>query len=627
MLPVSSEFQTTVAGDGRRFHGRVIIDYTNPDLDATITPAVSEQAALSYPKQVADGVLDPPAKWFSLDGSCALDGTYRLMPETEEEAYQVQVGWWGSTLAGAGGAFSEPYPTLTLTHTPRPILSLRVVGDSARSEYPVDFEIRLYDEADQLLHTETVTANDQVDWSKTLAAPITRVAKQVLEIRKWSHQGRQVKILEFYTSVQETYQGDDILFLHLLEERDVSQGSLPVGNISANEIDLRLNNIDRRFDAGNVQSPLHNLIKCNRRVRAWVGLEIEGNVEWVPLGVYWTGPWEVSENEAWAHTSGRDRLERLRISQFRTSQVFQDTTLYDLAVVVLEDAGLTLDEYWIDPELQNFAVPYAWFEPISHREALRRIAEASLGQTYCNREGVIRVEGPSYLESITEPVMSLTRDDYRDIDRPHRPEELANVIEVYTNPLRPAAEVEEVYRSNDPVEIGAESTILLTAFYNEPPVIEASARLEGQGANTSIVSATYYAWGADVTVQNTGSSLDTFTLVIDGKPLRILNRERATAEDEASIIEHGRIVFQFPDSTLVQTLAVAQAIANKLLSTAKLSRRDVEIDWWGNPALELGDLIEAPSYLDAGLKQYYVIGQELTYDGGLTAVLKGRLKT
>lgn len=97
-----------------------------------------------------------------------------------------------------------------------------------------------------------------------------------LEITKWSHAGRQAKILEFFTSIQETYEGDDILLVRLLEEREVSQGSLPVGNISANEIDIRLNNETRKFDAGNKQSPLYQTLKANRRIRAWLGVEVEG---------------------------------------------------------------------------------------------------------------------------------------------------------------------------------------------------------------------------------------------------------------------------------------------------------------------------------------------------------------
>src|SRR5690606_39702911 len=73
--------------------------------------------------------------------------------------------------------------------------------------------------------------------------------------------------LEFFTSVQQTYESSDLMEISLLEERDVSAGGLPVGSISANEITIKIRNDDRRFDADNSQSPLYRLLKPNRRDR------------------------------------------------------------------------------------------------------------------------------------------------------------------------------------------------------------------------------------------------------------------------------------------------------------------------------------------------------------------------
>jgi len=75
-----------------------------------------------------------------------------------------------------------------------------------------------------LLYTETVTGNTQVSWSKTLAVPVLDVAKQVLEITRWSHEGRQAKIIEFFTSIREIYETGDLISIRLLEEREASQG-------------------------------------------------------------------------------------------------------------------------------------------------------------------------------------------------------------------------------------------------------------------------------------------------------------------------------------------------------------------------------------------------------------------
>jgi hypothetical protein len=143
-----------------------------------------------------------------------------------------------------------------------------------RQEYPVDFDINLYAENGTLLKTITVTGNNSIAWSQPLDPWVLDVAKQELVIKRWSHEGRQVKILEFFTSIQETYLPGDLVSIKLLEEREASQGSLPVGNVSANEIVLGFNNEDGKFDVDNEQSPLANLLKANRRIRVWLGAEV-----------------------------------------------------------------------------------------------------------------------------------------------------------------------------------------------------------------------------------------------------------------------------------------------------------------------------------------------------------------
>lgn len=610
MYPVTQDFNDEMKALNRKVYGKVQIDYTDPFLDQSIHVESSEQANVSYKEQTADSVVDPVGKIASLDGSWVLDGSYVLAP-SPEDSEKYQMGWWGKQLAGDDGILIEPYPTLTAAFFSRPIRKLKVVGDSARGEYPVDFVIRLYDSQGTVLHTETVVNNIEVNWTKTIDV-ITQVIKMELIITKWSHSGRQVKILEFFTSIQEIYEGDDIFLIHLLEEKEVSQGSLPVGNISANEIDIRLYNKNRKFDAGNTQSPLYELLKQNRRIKAWIGTKNE----LVPLGTFWSGDWNAPEDNIYAHTTGRDRLELLRKSTYSKSSVQTNKTLYDLATQVLQDAGLAVEEYWVDTELQEYLIPYSYFENQSHREALRKIAEACLGQVFCDREGAIRIEGPSYLENQTEITLSITQDDYFTKDNPVKWSEIANFIEVETQPLRPDIE-QEVYRSNEPVSISSGQTKTITAYYNNTPCIDVAALLEGVG---TITESTYYAWGATIKITSDIDGL--FTLVVKAKPLKILNKEKAIAKDDESITDNGKLTYTFPSNPLVQTIDIAQTIADKLLQYYKDPRRDVEIDWRGNPALLLGDRVSATDKNE--VNNYNVVRQDIEFDGGLRAKMSGR---
>lgn len=608
-LPVSQDFHEKMKAQTRRIHAKIQVHYTDPFIDQSIQVFTSENANYSYPEQVSDNIEEPHGKIASLDGSWILDGTYVLAP-SPEEAEDLQMGWWGSQLSDENGNYTAPYPTLSITFAPRPIHRLQVIADNKRKEWPVNFEINLYSN-ETLLYTETVTDNTEIFWSTDIER-VNEVTKMELIITKWSHANRQVKILEFFTSIQETYKTDDILLINLLEEREVSQGSLPVGNISSNEIDIRLVNENGRFDAGNRQSPLYQLLKPNRRIKAWLGTEDE----LIPLGTFWSGDWTAPEGEIYVQTTGRDRLELLSQSTFSSSPVYQNKTLYDLAKIVLEDAGIKEEEYWIDTELQEFLIPYAYFEPVSHREALRKIAEACLGQCYCDRNGLIRLEGYSYLQSKTEPDIVITRDDYFAKDNPYNYMQIANYIEVETRPLRPAP-TEEVYRSSEPVSINAGETISITAYYNVEPCIEAVASVEGVG---SIADVTYYSWGADVKV--TSSTAGEFELVINAKPLKVQGAEKVVAKDDDSIREHGRIKYTFPKNSLVQTRQQAQKIADSLLAYYKEPRRDLSLDWRGNPALLLGDRVRIID--EYGGEDFFITMQNIEYDGGLRVQMEGR---
>jgi len=283
MYPVTQDFIEKMRTKTEKRHviAKAVIDYTDPFIDQSLEVEANEQANVSYPQQTADSVDQSTRKYACLDGTWDLTtGEYHLAPSANM-LNQYQMGWWGAQFADQNGYFASPYPTLTVRHLSRPMRSLRVVGDTAREEWPVDFQIKLYDPDDTLLHTETVTDNDQMSWSKALEPEVLDVAKQELIITRWSLPGTCAKIVEFFTSIREVYGIGDLVSIRLLEEREASQGSLPVGNISANEVTIVLNNEDKKFDIDNENSPLKNLLKPNRRIQVWIGADIE--IRWKQL--------------------------------------------------------------------------------------------------------------------------------------------------------------------------------------------------------------------------------------------------------------------------------------------------------------------------------------------------------
>ena len=702
MYPVSTEFMEKMKSDRRRVLAKVTIDYTDPFLDQSIEATASEYANVSYPDQTANGLLEPGAKYASLDGSWVLDGSYALAPGLAQAAIN-ELGWWGKQLSGTDGAFMQPYPTLTITFMPRPITKLQVVGDSKRQEWPVDFVISIYDALGNVLHAETVVGNDQIAWGKSLDTPVTQATKMELTIQRWSHPGRQAKILEFFTSIQETYEGDEIISIRLLEEREVSHGSLPVGNISSNEIDIKLDNENRKFDAGNTASPLHNLLKPNRRIRAWLGVERDnGDKEWVPLGLFWSGDWSAPEDDVYTQATGRDRLEFLRRTEYVPTAPRQNISLYDLAIDVLTDAGLSPEEYWVDEELKEYIIPYVGTEPQSHREMLRKIAEACLGQVYCDRHGVVRVEG-------TKPVAEqniVSASENANVSYP------AQVVDGIENPdgkyasldgswvldgsfiLAPETEgpqmgwwgkqlsgpdgsfaepyptltvtffdraieavkvVGDSARGEYPVDFtirifDGNDNLLSEQQITENAQMATVVSIPENPTNATKIELSIQKWShpgrqAKIleflnTIYKLEISPDDYFskdnplryaevanyIVVETQPVdsngNKLPGVKVIAKDDESITENGLLPFEFPANPLVQTVEMAEEIAGRLLEIFKDPRRNLELDWRGNPAVLLGNVV---SVVDSrGKNDYKVARQEIEYTGALYARLTGR---
>ncbi|MBM7624789.1 RCC1 domain-containing protein [Sporohalobacter salinus] len=237
-----------------------------------------------------------------------------------------------------------------------------------------------------------------------------------------------------------------------------------------------------------------------------------------------------------------------------------------------------------------------------------------------NAYGKGKMKYKALILSIPDGAYLIDKDNYRSKNQPSKSDEMANKIIINTQPLVPLSE-QQVYEKELTLSVGEIKNI--TAKYDDSdiPVIDSIASLTGN-TNSTINSTEYYAWGADITIENTGSSEETFTLIINAKPLEVQGIEKVTAKDEASIREHEEIKYDLEENHLIQKEEMAQQIADIVLASAKDPRRDVELDWRGNPALILADLITVPEYSDYG--NFYVTRQNLEYDGALTANTEGR---
>lgn len=640
MIAVSPEFETAVKASVRKWVPRVQITWTDPFIDSTIAVSSTDLNRINYKEQIANLKLSPSYKWAHLDGVLKPDGTYHPAPNPAE-SFSSEMGWWNAVRCDGSGYWTPgSYPTISVEFAARSILSLLVVGDDIYDEFPVEFEVKIYDASDTLLYTESVNDNDNCIWTKSLLTPILLATRVDLVIIKWNKPNRVLKILECYTSINKIYEGNDIVSMDLLEEREISDGSLPVGNISANELDLVLQNIKLTSDGtpildpfyyGNTLSYLSSMIKKNRRIIAWLGLILpSGAAEYIKLGVFWSGDWDTTEKSATIKTSCRDRMELLRKAQYSTSSVYEGISAYDLLVILLEDAKVSIPMpdlvYAVDSELEDVIIPYAYFPKQDYFKCLKQIAALCLGQVYMSREDVLTITGPSFSGTTMTPY-AITSGDYYDRTQPSKSEEIRNKITVTVQPLTISDDDQDVYTSNDAIIVPASGSITVTAEYSSLPVINSVSVLTDASVGLSITAENYYSWGAIITISNSAATDGTCSLSITGNTLKVENEEIVEAHDDVSISDNGVLVYEFENNHLIQSKGIAETITSTLLASYKTFRKDANVDWRGNPAIELGDKLEIPEYQKQGLDIqgiFYNYKNKISFDGTLKATTDGR---
>ena len=228
-----------------------------------------------------------------------------------------------------------------------------------------------------------------------------------------------------------------------------------------------------------------------------------------------------------------------------------------------------------------------------------------------------------------EGIYQISSSEISSRNQPILSEDLANYIEVWINPMVPAATAEEIYRSKEAEAIPPGETKVFSVEFDEEPVIEAAATLENAGPNLSIIMSDtkYYGSTAEIAIYNSGTTAETCVIVVTGKPLEVQGRRKIVVKDEESILDHGLVKYKF-DSPLVQDEASARDIGQKILRLFSVARANIEITWRGDPAQELADICQIPEFEKLGItkkENFYITRQHFVVEGGgLDVSMAGR---
>lgn len=379
MVKVSNLFKQRIYAPDRKIQAKVSFEILDVGAYDDATFSVSSEASISRLGQAINKIREMTHKYATFEPDYfRLDGSFYI-PPTENEG-DSELGWWTDILSDSSGFYS-PRPVMTFDFTePHSSIGLTITFDKQTNEYASDFQIVAYDSSGGVLAADYISGNDNPVYY--YEKPLDGYVSVSVTIIRWANPYRRARLVEVDFGVVREYSGDKLISLKVLEEMDLLASTVPSG-----ELEFTLDNTDQAFNILNPNG-IYKFLVPNQEMTAQIGLLIgESKYEWIPMGKYYLSEWTVEEGSMTSTFVGRDIFTRLDV--FEYTNLLQNTTLYDLAVDVLNQAKV--ERYVIDEALKGVTT-LGFTEPIKTREALQMIAIAGKCIVRQARDGSISLE-------------------------------------------------------------------------------------------------------------------------------------------------------------------------------------------------------------------------------------------
>ena len=201
-------------------------------------------------------------------------------------------------------------------------------------------------------------------------------------------QGR-LRILNFTCGIANTFTNNEVINYSSKEYVSPICDSLPSMDMS-----ITIDNQDQYYNPDNPESAL-SYMEVGQEVTVQFGYDVDGtgeNIEWLPAQIAHLKTWSATDTDV--KFTAVDKFDYLLNSNYIKGQIYTyGITLYNLALAVLNDAGITDEsEYFIDEYLKKIVV-YNPLPIAKHSECLQIIANAGRCCLYIDREDRIHIAG------------------------------------------------------------------------------------------------------------------------------------------------------------------------------------------------------------------------------------------
>lgn len=286
-----------------------------------------------------------------------------------------------------------------------------------------------------------------------------------------SEPNRRLRIARLIFGYEKTFEAKDIVSVDHTLSIDPISSSLPYEKLA-----LKVGNYDKDYNPDNPQGTWMHFTN-GQPLSIRYGVTIDDRVEWIEAGRLLLSDAPTVDSNS-AHFEAVDILSTLTNTYHKGVWQVGGATLYDLAVAVLSDAGIT--NYVLSESLRDIKTSSP-LPKVAHRECLQLIANAGQCVLYTNNQGTIILEKQTYDDVPVDFYLDFTKMFNKPIVK--KTEKLKSV-DVSVHSLYKNANVNELCK-HEAVEINGVKEIQVE--YDSATDIQAV--VEGG----TLLSATYYA--------------------------------------------------------------------------------------------------------------------------------------
>lgn len=363
----------------------VSLNVGDPEAQGDARASDNGHEAYSSTDSVADETEKDPVRYATLEKNLwLLDGSFEVLPDSPPYGNN---GFIGVELSGADGTYTVT-PTITITFSKvysALIPGVTIAWASAYGEWASSFRVTVYN-GTSVVFQETVTEN--TDIQSVILADIRSYNKIVIEVLKWCLPYRRARIGRILIGIEKIYSNPDIMqFSHTMLVDPLS-ADLPKA-----EIKFQIKNINGEYNPDNPTGAEKYLME-RQSVQTRFGYKLNGAVEWIKAGTFYTSEWETPQNGITASFTARDLLEYMSDKYAGNSS----GTLLSIATAALTQAGLPKKEgganrWALWSGLSGISAPSSVdLSGYTIAEVLQLVANAACCVFYQDRDGVLHIE-------------------------------------------------------------------------------------------------------------------------------------------------------------------------------------------------------------------------------------------